>query len=381
MRVLFVAAPAIGHAYPMVPLAWAFRAAGHDVVFLTGGDGRGVARAGLPVLDALPGVTSAELLAGFARDFPELFAPIEGESVEAMVAAMDRRKPFIVAAWDAYVDDYVALARRARPDLVVYEPFCGAGPLAAALLDVPAVAHGLSATRFAPEILRADPAVEAFRRHGVEPPDGIPTIDVAPPGIAEGPPSDLAMRYVPYTGGGTLGDLLLVPPERPRVLVTAGSLLPDTEWSRPVERVIAAAPDVDAEFVVTLGHEHPEGPPDLPPNVRTTGWVPFAALLRTCRAAIHLGSGGTMLTCCALGVPQLALPPTPDRQIEAALHRARGTARVLRPEELDAGAIDALLSDEELRTTVRQVQAEMTALPSPAEMALRLTGVAYAATR
>ena len=40
MRVLFIPAAVASHAYPMVPLAWAFRSAGHDVHFI------GISRAG-----------------------------------------------------------------------------------------------------------------------------------------------------------------------------------------------------------------------------------------------------------------------------------------------------------------------------------------------
>ena len=35
MRALFLAAPGIGHAFPMVPLAWALRSAGHEVAVAT----------------------------------------------------------------------------------------------------------------------------------------------------------------------------------------------------------------------------------------------------------------------------------------------------------------------------------------------------------
>jgi UDP:flavonoid glycosyltransferase YjiC (YdhE family) len=52
MRALFVAAPLVGHVLPLVPLAAAFRNAGHDVLLATAADGVGAARrAGLPVHD------------------------------------------------------------------------------------------------------------------------------------------------------------------------------------------------------------------------------------------------------------------------------------------------------------------------------------------
>ncbi|WP_309114588.1 hypothetical protein [Saccharothrix sp.] len=38
MKVLFVSAPLVGHVFPMIPLAKALRAAGHEVVLATGAD-------------------------------------------------------------------------------------------------------------------------------------------------------------------------------------------------------------------------------------------------------------------------------------------------------------------------------------------------------
>ncbi|WP_425558912.1 hypothetical protein [Kutzneria kofuensis] len=44
----------------MVPLTWALRAAGHDVLVATSSDALVVADAGLPVVDALPGLDIRE---------------------------------------------------------------------------------------------------------------------------------------------------------------------------------------------------------------------------------------------------------------------------------------------------------------------------------
>jgi UDP:flavonoid glycosyltransferase YjiC (YdhE family) len=355
----------------MVPLAWALRAAGHDVTFVTAVDGLAVTRAGLPALDALPGRTAMEMMSGFARDLPELFAPMGDHPVEEM----DRRKPAILSAWDPYVDEHVALAERIRPDLVLYDPMFGVGPLVAAKLGIPAVAHSVSLSRFPPELHREMPAAVAFRRHGVEVPEGIRTIDVAPASLVEGPPSDLAMRYVPYNGAGVLPEWLLTPPQRPRIAVSFGSLAPKIRGFGYVDFIAAAAPEVDAEFVVTLGDDAAGAPSDLPPNVRTTGWMPLNALLRTCAAAIHHGGDGTVMTSCALGVPQLVLPTAPDEVVIAELLRRRGAAHVMRGEELDAVAIRGLLADDKLRRVADEVKAEIAALPAPSELVPMLTSL------
>ena len=54
MRVLFVVTPGVGHLFPMVPLAWALRAAGHEVLIATTGAGLVAANAGLAVTDVAP---------------------------------------------------------------------------------------------------------------------------------------------------------------------------------------------------------------------------------------------------------------------------------------------------------------------------------------
>lgn len=51
MRVLVVSAPFPEHAFPVVPLAWELRSAGHDVLVATAAEAVRVADAGLPVAD------------------------------------------------------------------------------------------------------------------------------------------------------------------------------------------------------------------------------------------------------------------------------------------------------------------------------------------
>lgn len=372
MRVLFLPAPAIGHTFPLVPLAWAFQSAGHEAVFVTGGDGLAVANAGLPVLDALPGRTTGEMLVGFAAALPHLFAPLDGPPL----ATMNGRKPHIVAAWDPYVDAHVAVAARVRPDLVVYDPIFAVGAVVAAVLGVPAVAHAVSISRYDADLVRELPGAVSLRRYGLAAPAVIRSVDVAPPSLAEGVAPDLLMGHVPYNGSGVLPAWLLDSPRRPRVAVTCGATYGTRAFIGRAAQVAAADPEV--EFVVTLGADVPgdvpgDVPDDLPPNLRLTGWVPLNALLRTCDAAIHHGGDGTLLTCCALGVPQLVLPNAPDEFVSAELLRARGAAHVLDEAELDAAAVRELRSDEKLRRVAEELRAEIAAMPSPSQVVAQLT--------
>ena len=371
MRVLFLPGPAVGHAYPMVPLAWAFRAAGHEVTFVTGGDGLGVAQAGLPVLDALPGQTTAGMLARFGEDVPILFEPVGDRSIHEV---MHERKPYVVAAWDPYVDSHVALSELVRPELVVYDPIFAVGPVVAARLGVPAVAHGLGFARYTPDLLRDLPGATTLRRYGVELPEGIPTVDNAPQSLVEGPPSELGMRFVPYNGSRVVPEWLLEPPARPRIVVTFGSLGGPRRFAGLIKRLAVVASDVDVEFLLTA--DPADVPVELPPNIHVVGWVPLSTIASTCAAVIHHGGDSTALTCGAFGVRQMAVANFPDERASAETLHRRGAAHLLRSEEeLDAAAIHRLLADDELRRVTAELKAEIDAMPAPAELVPRLTAL------
>ncbi|MFY0575742.1 hypothetical protein ACN28S_16520 [Cystobacter fuscus] len=62
MRVLFCSSPLLGYFLPLVPWAWALRAAGHEVRVATAGEGlEACGRAGLHAFDAAPGVDVDEV--------------------------------------------------------------------------------------------------------------------------------------------------------------------------------------------------------------------------------------------------------------------------------------------------------------------------------
>jgi UDP:flavonoid glycosyltransferase YjiC (YdhE family) len=231
MRILFTTSPGLGHFFPIVPLAWAVRATGHEVLIAS--TNRAVeasGRAGLPAVDVVPGI-----------DITDVFCS-RRERLGASSAMF--RDPFSTATWataaalfaeisDKMADGIVQVAGSWRPHLVVHTPLEAAGPLAAALLSVPAVRHEFGLRPVGGVTGLMDLLYQAMRptyqRHGLagEPAQPAAVVDPCPPSMREPDrPTAWAVRYVLYNGGGALPDWLMEPPTRPRICVTLGSVVP-----------------------------------------------------------------------------------------------------------------------------------------------------------
>ncbi|MFI2214268.1 nucleotide disphospho-sugar-binding domain-containing protein [Streptomyces sp. NPDC020141] len=367
MRVLFVTYPAIGHVFPTVPLAWALRSAGHDVLVASAGDALEAANAGLHVADVSPGFALEEFLQSTAGELiARLRAPGE-------IDPMDGLRLFAHLN-DHLADGIVRTADRFRPDLIVFEQIFVSGLIAAARLGVPAVQHNFGFVRGTQlRELTVSMLAETMARHGVASvPEDVPTLDIAPPSMVEPERDGWSMRPVPYNSGDVLPDWLLDGRERRRVGVTLGTATVHINGLGPVQRLVVAAAEVDAEFVLALGEVDTAALGTLPGNVRVVGWVPLTALLQRCDAAVHHGGAGTTLAALNAGVPQLILPDGADRQINAGAVRDRGAGLTGTAEELDTAVLRRLLEDEKLSGVARDIGAEIAGMPSPASLVPRL---------
>nr|QCR99101.1 TalC [Streptomyces mozunensis] len=372
MRVLFAGAPGFGHLFPLVPLARAMRELGHEVAVASMDGGEPVAGSGLPYLSIAPGVDWRKEIreAGRTRR-PDLMRRV----VESNSADREAFVPLAAHVNSRVADEMVELATRWRPDLVVYEYQFPVALLAAARLGVPAVQHDLGFVR-TPKLraLMLAEMADTFARHGIDRlPEPADIIDLAPPSTAGEERYGSSMRPVAYNGEGEVPDDLAVPAHRPRVAVTLGTVPPKTDGLTRIERVIAAAADVDAEFVLATGELDLSTLGTLPDNVRPYGWVPWRALLETCAAAIHHGGSSSALGALDAGIPQLVLPDGSDRFITADAVRDRGAGLSAGAEEIGPALLDRLLTDDALARAAREVSAEIATMPSPRELAQRLT--------
>lgn len=364
MRVLFLSTPQASHVFPMIPLAWALRAAGHEVSIATSGPALIASQTGIPVIDFAP--ADAENAAAI----PQLIA----DHPHILWNRLERTEdgwPMLANATRAFADKMVAVAESWEPDLIVHSQLQGAGPLAAAKIGVPSVDHGFGLLRtggFHDSL--PDLVPDVLARHGLS---GLPqrraVIDVAPQSMVTEHEGAWLMRFVPYNGGGMLPGWLREPPGRPRVVVTVGTvgLAPDATLF--LTRVLTAAASVDAEFVVLGAASDRLDTRECPPNVRlVSGWVPLRELLDGCAGVVHHGGGGTMLTAFDAGVPQLSVPAAAPNYLQSVALQERGAGFLAELDEINASVFQRLLTHEKLRVAATEVRDEMAAMPAPASL-------------
>jgi hypothetical protein len=136
MRVLFSSTWGHGHVFPMAPLARAFAAAGHTVLWATSADScEWVAAAGI---DAHPAGLGGTRLREVVRD---------QHSTAAAQASPEGQAEFIFprmfgeAFAPPMLADLLPLAQHFRPDMLIHENGELAAPLVGAILGIPSITH------------------------------------------------------------------------------------------------------------------------------------------------------------------------------------------------------------------------------------------------
>ena len=192
MRVLFTCLPAHGHFHPLVPLARAAAAAGHDVAFATGEPFRGSVEAA--DFEAFGAGLSTER---WLEEMTARFGDFRHEIPRA-----DHRRFFFGSVFTdlempARLTDLLTIADKWQPDLLVHELAELAGPLAAELAGIPHATCGYGPL---PEPEIAEIASLAAGRHwtaaGLDP-SGSPALPFALPRPV--PPQPPGARHRPGT--------------------------------------------------------------------------------------------------------------------------------------------------------------------------------------
>ncbi|MEV0219880.1 nucleotide disphospho-sugar-binding domain-containing protein [Streptomyces sp. NPDC050704] len=394
MRVLFATWTGSSHLFPLVPLAWAARAAGHEVrIAAPPSCTEAITGAGLTAVPVGRDVSGEEMArrtqglsawlgetAPWPRDWARSPETLGGE-VAAVYTAL-AEKQFVVA--DALVEDLLSFARTWRPDVIVHDTVCYAATVVGAVLRVPTFSHMFGSpmiTRNELEGMTGDPLpgyAALFERFGVQPPPG-PTgwLDPCPPELRwPAAVERTSVRFVPYNGsGGVEPEWLREPRDRPRVCLTWGVTAAQVRPERmPVafERTLKVLSALDAEIVLAVSAAHRDLLGELPPDTRVAESVPFSLLLPGCDALIHHGGTGTGLTALAAGVPQLMFPLAPVLAAFAERVDAAGAGAMLDP--ADSSDVEGI--EEALRTLLSEagrarttaVRTAMEALPAPADV-------------
>jgi len=374
MKILAVATPGAGHVNPMMPLIEAFLAQGDEVTVSAGEDPGGVvARAGASFRVAGRGEMDwfADLRARVLHGLPG-----DGLAPERINHYFVPRLFAEVAALDM-IDDVVAIGREVRPDLVLFESYALAGPLAAEVLGVPGV-HQLISPMLPHEVMAlADDAVSPIWRSFDRSTPGYGglyrgiTVEINPPSLEEQAVpggESLAMRPAPLPAAGPArGD-------PPCVYLTLGTMFGNAEVFLTA---LAGLAGDDVEVVVTVGAGgDPAALEPVPANARVERFIPQAELLPRCAAVVHHGGSGTMYGSLAHGVPQVVLPQGADNFVNGWLLARCGAGVTIGPEEFGSGAVrDAVrlvLTDPSYAESAARLAEELAALPEPAEVARTL---------
>ncbi|MDL4815422.1 nucleotide disphospho-sugar-binding domain-containing protein [Actinomadura opuntiae] len=405
MHVLFTPFAQPNSFYGMVPLAWALRAAGHEVrvaaqPLIAGA----VTASGLPFVPVGTGYGREQQMEEYRRNTRREDLKHAG-TLDKFVALDPAEKkrinnevvlPTHHRLAEAMAEELVPFARDWEPDLVVSDPLVIAGTLAAETVGAPLVRilwgpdllmkMGFPGLGLAPEDW-PDYLVALFEQYKAEmradPAEF--TLDPCPesmqsPGIA----GRVAFRYIPYNGGpSTVPEWLRRPADRPRVCVSWSTVSAAQAGQEAEEFAVPAIIDalagLDVEPVVTVGAADRDLLGPVPEGVRVVSEMPLNLLLPSCDLIIHHGGGGTMLTAAYHGVPQITVPKIFDQAFCARQLAGTGAGVSLEPGEADrdsmkAAAASALAGGGQA-DAARRLRDEMLAQPAPAAMVAGLEGL------
>ncbi|MEU2703550.1 MULTISPECIES: activator-dependent family glycosyltransferase [Micromonospora] len=414
MRVLLTTFAVRSHIYSLVPIAWALRAAGHDVCVATHPEGEEhVVSAGLPfagVGEPIPSVgeqdTGGDVESGAAQDgggtfgwadWPELLDLAETDpttlTYDYLLGVFAAYTPMVFRYYtDGMVDGLVEFARRWKPDLVLWDTMSFAGPVAAAAcgaaharvlfgLDILGHARGafLRAAARRPASACDDPLREwldgVLRRHGrtfsEEVVVGQWTVDPVVSSLSLGTASPrIGMRYVPYNGPSVVPAWLAeLDPEVPRVCVTMGISHREI-WGAdrvPVARLLDGIADLGVEVVATLSGGQRDGVDTE--RVRVVDFAPLDALLPLCSAVVSHGGAGSFQTALVHGVPQVLVPDMLwDTGLKASRLEQLGAGLRVREVPATSALVERALTDRRLRDRAARLRREALGMPAPREV-------------
>ena len=383
MRVLFSSTWGYGHIFPMIPLARAFVAAGHEVRWATSAESCAqVSAAGLQAVEC--GLFGPLLKQVRDRAFVEgsrLRPEHKAAFVFSTMFGRDLTPPMLA--------DLLPLAREWRPDLLVHEHGELAAPLAGEVLGIPTVTHSFGGAVPVPILAGAGellaPLWAEYGRQ-ITPYAGcftLPYLDICPPAVQSVGIEHIGavqpLRPVSYTGD-QVGPLppCLTEDGDPLVYLTLGTVMNQAVVLRAAVEGLSG---LEVRVLVTVG---PTGDPAAlgpqPPNVTVERFVAQTEVLPRCTAVVSHAGSGTFLGALAEGRPQVCIPQAADQFRNATGVLNAGAGLSLHPDNATPEAIGAatvrILAEGSFRTAAEAVGADIAAMPSPDEVVSALVRLA-----
>ncbi|MFJ1597423.1 nucleotide disphospho-sugar-binding domain-containing protein [Streptomyces sp. NPDC088261] len=382
MKILLTTGPAHPLYYPIVPLAWALRSVGHEVLVAAPASFEPAVRgSGLPMAAVCGPLDMGEVMAKDRHGRPVAVPDADADMAAGIGAGFGR-----LAA--RTLDGTHDLVGRWKPDLVVAESYAyAAAAVAASAHGVPWVKHtvGPGDLPVGPWVAEElAPLLDRFGLDDVPRPDLV--LDNCPPMLGQAGDAQ-ALRYVPYGEPGLVPDWVLGGRSLPRILVTLGSVQPQIGGIPMLAQFVRAVAELPVELVVAVADHLVDALGPLPDSVVGVGWLSLTSVLPSCDAVVHHGGPGTMMACLAQGLPQVVVPGR-GKPLDAIGRLAEFGAVVrLPPAELTPEALRescrALLDDARYGRQARAVQEHIALQPSPAEVVTvleNLVGKARAAS-
>ncbi len=372
MRVLCTSTPMEGVVGPLLPIAHALRARGHEVLLAVGPDVQGrVEGAGLDA--RVVGPHAMEAVMRTMSDPAAAESPGAGPTFGSVMFG-EVFAPDLLPQLRAVADEFV-------PHAVVHPPVEAASPIVAAERDIPSVTYGFGqllddamvralAGRVAPLWEAAGLAPDAHA--------GIYRdcfLDPCPPSMRLGAaaPARVVQAIRPEIPGATSDPLpaeIASLGERPLLYVTLGTV-PIFNQMAVFEVLLDAVAREDIDVVVTVGANN--DPAALAPragNVHVYQWLPLRPLLDRCDAVMCHGGSGTTLAALNAALPLVIVPMGADQFENALACENAGTARVVRPGDVEVSsvreAVRAVMAPESpQRRAAQRLADEIAAMPEP----------------
>ncbi|TVZ80510.1 glycosyltransferase [Streptomyces sp. BK340] len=383
MRVLMTSFPKPSHFAHMVPLAWALRASGHEVIAAAQPDlAPMVASAGLSMAQVGGHYYADDLMLRHLHDgrrLLELTDPTTPRSLQDSAKTWQMHARYVLPR-------YLEFARQWKPDLILSEKLEFAGPIVAKALGIPSVHHRFGVDAYTDPGLAAasDSLHMSCERLGL---DGYPEasliLDPCPPELQmPGLKPGRSVRHVPFNGAGLMPSWARRG-ERRRVCVSLGNQTLLLNGVPLLRHVIEAFEGLDhLEVLVTAESRYLEAIGDVPHHVRIVEPTPLNLFLDSCDLLISHGGPGTMLTALGMGIPQLILPQwtghfeTGSRLAELGAGRTLENAADQDNPLLVREAVLALLEEDGYRKAAMGLADSMKSLPTPAELVPDLEALA-----